>query len=288
MNPIAGQGRATGYVERLRERLVVNGMSVATVDGSPARAELLDGYSAAVVVGGDGTLNRWLGALSASNTPVWHAPMGTENLFARTFRHDTHPDRFVAAVRRFQPRVIDLGDCGGRLFSIMASFGPDAEVVRAVSAKRTGGISRLTYAGPIAGRLFQYASARGSVECDSLPMIAGRLGMLVIANLSAYAVRLDPAWHALPDDGKLSVVHLPGRTAFGVGARLLAGYARDESIIPGRLTVDAQLVEISCDAGQQPPAIQLDGDLLHPDAWDSDRLTVKVVPNALQVLVPAD
>lgn len=286
VNPIAGRGRARGYVEQLRERLVGEGMSVGAVDGTSPRAGLLGGYDAAVVVGGDGTLNRWLGALSASSTPVWHAPTGTGNLFARAFGHDARPERFVAAARRFRTREIDLGDCGGRLFAIMASLGPDADVVGAVSAKRAGRISRLNYVGPIASRLVRYANAECSVACDSRPVVVGRLGMLLIANLSAYAVRLNPAWHARPDDGRLSVVHLPGSTAFGIGARLVAGYARDENIIPDRLAVEARRVTIECGQDQQPPAAQLDGDLLDLDAWDGGRLTVRVVPKALRVLVP--
>ncbi len=285
VNPIAGRGRARRLVADYASALRSAGMTVEAVDHQPGATDDLSGHDVATVIGGDGTLNRWLPKLVAARTPVWHVPMGTENLFARSFQHGPTPSRFVRAVREQSWSSIDLGCCGGRLFSIMVSLGPDADVVDAVTTQRRGSIRRLDYARPIATRLVRGLTSSGSVVCDGRTMLDGAIGMLVVANLPAYAARLNPAWEAEPDSGELSVVHLPGHGAIGVALRLLAGIARDPEIVPDRQAIGAKRIEIECVA---PPAVQVDGDLLDPSAWEGTRLTISIQPGALRVLTPVD
>lgn len=289
VNPIAGRGRAGALVADFASELRSAGFDVVRIEQQqPGDGKELTLFDAAVLMGGDGTLNRWLPRLAEGRTPVWHVPLGTENLFARSFGHGMAPEAFIRAARRMSHVSMDLGRCGGRLFSIMASIGPDADVVRTVSERRRGAITRLNYARPIASQLLKGRKTSGRVTCDGRTVLDGPIGLLVAANLPAYATRLNPAWHAVPHDGLVSLVHLPGRGAFSVGLRLLAGLARDPELVPGRLATESSRIEIEIDdVLRPPPAVQIDGDLLGPSAWEGHRLVIEIVPDALRVLAPS-
>lgn len=285
INPIAGRGRAPQFVAQFESRLQRVGFTIERFESQPESPEALAPFDTAVVVGGDGTMNRWLPVLSASGVSVWHVPMGTENLFARYFRHGPSAERFIRAARSRQATTVDLGRCGGRLFAIMLSLGPDADVVQAVAEQRAGPIRRMSYARPVLGRLRRGLTTRGTVTTGDQIMVDGPIGMLIAANLPSYAVGLNPAWHAQPSDGVLTVVHLPGRGSFGIGARLAAGLTRTHALVPGRDAREAARIEIRChQAADMPPSVQIDGDLLDQAAWDGDRLLIESVPKALRVL----
>ena len=284
VNPIAGRGRALQAVAEFRETFGSCGIAAEQFSDPAAAPGTLDGFDAALVIGGDGTLNRWLGSLASSGLPVWHVPFGTENLFARTFGHSRRPERFVAAMHAGERLRIDLGCCGERLFAIMLSLGPDADVVRAVAAARAGAITRLSYAGPILRQLFTPLHESSRVMIDDEHFISGRLGMVVVANLPSYAAWLNPAWHADPADGSLDIVRLGGEGPIGIGLRLLAGWSRDPDLIPDRSVASGRAIEVHC---EQPVAVQVDGDHLDIDTWAGNRLRIETIPAALDVLLPS-
>ncbi|QKK09344.1 MAG: hypothetical protein HND58_15050 [Planctomycetota bacterium] len=53
-----------------------------------------------VAVGGDGTVYHALPQLLRSKTPVYHAPAGNENLFAREFGMTANPATLLGALKR--------------------------------------------------------------------------------------------------------------------------------------------------------------------------------------------
>ncbi|MFM7134381.1 MAG: diacylglycerol/lipid kinase family protein, partial [Planctomycetota bacterium] len=89
-NPISGAGRALATAQRLAHALEAEGREVGLVPTERRPGELwlrprLSGAEALVVVGGDGAVRLSASEAARAGVPLWHAPTGTENLFARAF-----------------------------------------------------------------------------------------------------------------------------------------------------------------------------------------------------------
>jgi diacylglycerol kinase family enzyme len=152
-NPISGSGRAHATAARMREGLERAGHRVAMIPterGAPsewlrpalergARGSIELGsieagsieagpIEAVVVAGGDGAVRLAAGECARAAIPLWHAPCGTENLFARSFGMRSDPAAVASALVARRTRAIDLGHADGQPFVLMASFGFDADV----------------------------------------------------------------------------------------------------------------------------------------------------------------
>jgi diacylglycerol kinase (ATP) len=294
-NPYSGAGRAARAAEELRATLEGAGHEVERVETSldPQKSWLdaaMERVDLAIVVGGDGAVRLASGAAGRTKTPIYHYPLGTENLFARAFEKKRNPGQLLEAIDRFETIELDLGIANGRKFLIMATLGFDADVVHALAAKRTGGISHLSYAGPILSQLLKGRPPTLTVEVDGRTMINGRPGWLVVANSPHYALRTNPAWRASMTDGRLDVVFFPARSSLRTlfhmaGCRL--GLQRRS----GR-TAYAHGAEVRVKA-EPRRRYQLDGDPPERHADDdpttddsSPDLFIHVRPSFVPVLLP--
>lgn len=215
-NPRSGRGKALGLGGELEALLLARGHSVFRPDLTPeldlrAAAE---GSDRLVIVGGDGTIHHAAGPAAASGVPVYHLATGTENLFARYFRMPRNPLRAVTALELdHAPRAIDLGSASGLPFCLMCSFGVDASTIHRVEAARgrTGG--HLAYVVPVFAETFHPRPARLRISGDGRTIAEGFVGTAVVANLPAYALRVDPCPDADPHDGMLDLALLPATTS---------------------------------------------------------------------------
>ncbi len=220
-NPISGAGRARAAAERLREGLARTGIPVDLVPteradpGGWLRPRLVPTLRAVVVAGGDGAVRMVAPEAAIAGVPLWHAPCGTENLFARAFGMSADPERVAAAIASPVVRRIDLGRANGEPFLLMASAGFDATVVHELARHRKGSITHLSYLRPILRTLARWKASGVVWTIDGEPQELGP-GLVVVGNLPEYGLRLNPALEAVPDDGLLDAVHLPVRGAAGL------------------------------------------------------------------------
>lgn len=172
-NPYSGKKGNRQHVDALAEALAGQGMKARQVWDLEERAELLgepgvgEKYRCVVSAGGDGSMAGVVNDLGkggdTTRAAIAMLPLGNENLFAKEFGYDKGVGRLAAAIGRMETRTIDVGQAGDTLFTLMASAGFDAEVVRRVDQWRraTDGqglrrVSRLSYARPIASALAGY------------------------------------------------------------------------------------------------------------------------------------
>ncbi len=288
VNPRSGRGCAVEAAQAIVLAIRATGQPVHVVH-VPATQPLADHLreaQACIVVGGDGTLHHLLADLHASQTPVYHAALGTENLFARQFAMSPNSDRVLDALR--EPRVasIDLGLCNDTLFAIMVGVGFDGAVVAEVARTRGGSIRKLTYLVPGLRAARAWRAPLVRVEIDALPLHGPFHASLVIANCSRYGGGLNPAPNAQPDDALLDLVLLRCRSASGlVLPALRARLARH------RVGTRAELhraASFRIRADGPGAVLQLDGEAVAPQpsaqAIDAD---IRVLPGALRVLLPA-
>ncbi len=119
-----------------------------------------------VVVGGDGAMRLAAASAVRTGTPVYHYPLGTENLFSREFGMSASPAALLDALRSLRVEHVDVGVANGRTFLLMVSMGYDAEVIHDLSARRGGGISHLSYLGPLVRQLRRWRPPELTVRAD--------------------------------------------------------------------------------------------------------------------------
>jgi diacylglycerol kinase family enzyme len=264
-NPASGRGRALNLARALREAVLFAGHEVEECSArDPSASETIRRAEAVVIVGGDGTVHYQLPALARSDAALWHAPTGTENLFAREFGMTTSEDDLLAALEQDEKAAVDLATLNGRYFAIMAGVGPDASIVARVAAARTGTISKLSYAWPSTLEAFKPSLPEMSIDIDGERVINQQPGFIVV------------------DDGLLDVVFFPCRSrvralSWTLGCRL-GRQGKSRYLISRR----AKRVRIEIDPAHRA-MLQLDGEFA---GNASGELNIEVQPAALRVLRP--
>jgi len=304
-NPVSGAGRATQAAESTLAALRERGHDVATVASRlESTAEWLDpalkGAEALVIAGGDGAMRLAAPAACRTQTPVFHLPLGTENLFAREFEMRGGIETLLQALQARRVRRVDVGVANGRLFLLMASVGFDAEVVHTLAASRGGRISHFTYIKPILSTMRTWTPPALSIEIDGRTVIDGQTGMVVVANSRQYGWRIDPAVNADMADGVLDVIFMPARSLMQLVAWAVRCRMRRQLAHASTVTARGRSIVIRSD---RPQHFQLDGDPpgfvkeLLPDGFEAAgwpaaesadgqplELRVGIVPQRLPVL----
>lgn len=298
-NPISGAGRALATAEAISQGLSADGVEVELIPTEPRPAESwlrpkLARASHIVVAGGDGAVRLVAPEAARAGRPIWHAPCGTENLFARAFGTSRDARQLGRAIISGQTRRIDLGRvtyagpdaaaAPAEHFTLMASVGFDADVVHALSARRKGSISHLSYAVPILELLSRWTPSTLAWTIDGETEHLGP-GLVFVGNMPEYGGRLNPVAGAIADDGLLDAVYLPARRALDLVPwlpLLRTGWHRSHPLLRERrgriVTVHASPAAL----------VQLDGDpALAPfQGHRVSEMTLATAPCALEVLLP--
>ena len=296
-NPIAGSGHAHTAAEEMKRGLESDGADVVLIATERAAAKLwlrprLAGVSTLVIAGGDGAVRAAAAEAAAAGVPIWHAPSGTENLFAKSFGMTRDPRAIGRAIRRGRVQHIDLGyaSCGGgdrgdhsaaEAFTLMASIGFDADVVHALSARRRGGITRASYLPPICEAFCSWRPAHLAWTIHGEREELGR-GVVIAANLPAYGLKLNPAADATADDGLLDCVFIPARAAVELLPWIvLLRTGLHRGCRPMRFRRAAAVV-LHADP---PQRFQLDGDAAGAGQLHGE-VRIETRPRALTILLP--
>lgn len=220
VNPRAGQRFRGTLIDQLCAELAERSFSCESFtdisDFEQRAAELHAGghLRAVVAAGGDGTI-----ALLANRTPpgapLAILPLGTENLLAKHFGLAAEATDLAQIIADGYTWQLDMGEANGRLYSLMAGCGFDAEVVRLLHTERKGNIHHLSYVKPIveAIRTYDYPELRvryapaepaaGSPADELSEELTAR--WVFVVNVPRYAGGLNLAPGARGDDGLLDV-----------------------------------------------------------------------------------
>ncbi|MFL5245279.1 MAG: diacylglycerol/lipid kinase family protein [Gemmataceae bacterium] len=278
-NPKAGSRSRLQAVDELIENLASRGLQPALCWERESFSEQLkktDGLIRCVVAaGGDGTLQEVINR--APGLPISILPLGNENLLARHFHVARSGKELVETIMHGHSKKLDLGRVNGRIFSLMAGIGFDAEVVHRIHQSRLGHINKLSYVWPILKTLHDYAFPAMEAEImDTGERLQG--AMAFVFNFPEYGLRLPIAPEATPDDGLLNlcVFEQPG---IGALLRYLDAVVRGRQ--GQRSDIQCRLVKRVRFWSQYPVPLQLDGD---PAGWLP--AAVEVLPAALSLVVP--
>ncbi|MHC4975006.1 MAG: diacylglycerol/lipid kinase family protein [Planctomycetota bacterium] len=285
MNPRSGRGRADAMADGLSDSMRDAGHEVVRIDlggESDARLRQVLGEGADVlcVTGGDGTVHHAALAASIHEVPIYHIPMGTENLFAREFGMTQRWETLRAALDRFEVTRVDMGECEDRTFLVMASMGPDASVVCNLAQARSGSISHMSYVPHIAREALRPRLLPLRIHADGELLVDGAVGQVVVATMRQYASRIDPCPDADRADSLLDVVFFPARTTVGIVSHLARCRFRWRDH-PRTVRANARHVRVEALAGGAP--LQLDGEGV---VGLGNPLDIRIRPASLVVLLP--
>jgi diacylglycerol kinase (ATP) len=263
-NPVAGSGERQGRVRSLVERLTNAGFRTEIVPNIDRLVEqsqqaLADeSLRGVIAAGGDGTASLVANRLP-TGVPIATFPLGTENLLANYLRHTSEESACVQLLRSGATTWLDAGRANGRLFTLMAGCGFDADVVDRLHRSRRGNIRHWSYVWPILDSIMSYSypalkvhladpeGGEREVECR----------WAFVVNVPRYACGLCIAPDAKANDGLLNVV------TFKEG-NLLAGLRYLSGVFAGSHT---EWSDVTCwqtnslrIESSEPAPYQLDGD----------------------------
>lgn len=217
VNPHAGAGNRQAVVADLSREFAARDLTATIISDIDRLADEVAQRTAAgrlravVAAGGDGTV-RLLAERTPPGTPLLVLPLGTENLLARYLELTADPRQIAAVAAAGKTIAFDAASANGRLFTLMAGCGFDADVVRRLHENRRGHIQHLSYAKPILDAIRSYEYPELRVRCvpvredgsdGEAAEIAAR--WVFVVNLPRYAGGLSFAPGATGTDGLLDV-----------------------------------------------------------------------------------
>lgn len=285
LNPRAGLAaqRAQAALEEARAFWPDLELKVTTRAGDArtwAREAAESGYDAVLAVGGDGTANEVASGLLGSPTALGLVPVGSGNGLARTLGIPLKPRIAVELLPRSVRRRMDVGMVNDRPFLNVAGVGFEAAVGHAFHEHGLQGGRRgiLPYVRISLRMTFRYRAELWRIEAGEL-RLQTRAFLVAFMNGRQYGAGAVMAPGACLDDGLLDVAVIEDAPRLELLAnvpRLFLG--RLESFRRYRRFAAPELV-LTRDG---PFEHHRDGE---PESA-ADRLHVRLLPKALNVLVP--
>jgi YegS/Rv2252/BmrU family lipid kinase len=176
-----------------------------------ARAAVARGARLVMAWGGDGTINEVASALAFGEIPLGIVPAGSGNGLARQLGVPRVAQDAIRQAIAAEPRRIDVGELGDRLFVNAAGVGFDAHVARRFNLRSYGRRGLLTYAWITAKALRTYR-ARDYVITTSAARLETKAIIVTAANSAEFGNGAYIAPGARVDDGLLDLVVVEERS----------------------------------------------------------------------------
>ena len=281
-NPTSGSGRGRLEIRTLIRSLRTAGLKVRLfasrerLDRFLEPITIRDRVRCLVAAGGDGTVASL--AHRHPTLPIAVLPLGTENLVARHLQVRRCGDSVARTIVQGHTRVFDTAFVNDQRFLLMASAGLDADVVRRLSARRTGNIGRSSYLLPVMTAFLKYDYPQLRVISADGDQLAE--GTHVIAtNIPEYGFRIPFAPTACPHDGSLDVRVFRRSGVLATLRHLIRTWCglpdRNSDVV--RFT--AQEIQIKATTDTAP--VQFDG-----DPADSCPVRIRIDPQSMTLVVP--
>jgi diacylglycerol kinase (ATP) len=292
VNPAAGGG-AISLAGRIEMQLP--GLAVRVTRGAGHATELTRellraGYDCILAIGGDGTVNEIVNGFFDGGSPIDSGaavavlPLGTGGDFRRSLGIRSLEDA-VQAVRRWHPRLIDIGrltylDPRGiqrnRYFANVVSFGMGGEVaVRAKGRFRALGGKAAFFLAAL-GALTSYRAKSVEIELDGVAVGTHTILNIAIGNGRYHGGGMHVCPNAVLDDGRLDVTVIDSLSLFELIRDRAALYSDNIYLHPKTRGHRAAQVRAR---SHERVAVEADGEPL-----GFLPLQAEVIPRAIRVL----
>jgi YegS/Rv2252/BmrU family lipid kinase len=287
LNPVAGSCIATDVRQTLEQHFEGQ-CEIYETTGSESenvtevtRAALARNFSMIIAIGGDGTVSDVAEALIDTDVPLGIIPAGTANVFARELELPLDLEGACTMLAgQHGTTSVDAMQVGEKYFVLQIGIGIDSLMIRDTARQAKRRFGRAAYLWTAFTRLIGYQPERFTIMVDG-KRSRPRASQVLIANggvLGIPPLRWGP--HIRPDDGRIDVCIISARTAVDyIGLAwhtLMSQQRRDRNV---RYLSAKQSILVSAD---HPLPVQADGEII-----GETPLHVRVVPDALRVIVPA-
>jgi YegS/Rv2252/BmrU family lipid kinase len=282
VNPSAGRGRAARLLPQVEAGLRARGLAFRverTHSLAHARELARDALAAGEVaagMGGDGLLGAIAGELRGTDGVLGVLPGGRGNDFARKLGIGPDVERACDVLATGRVQAIDVAEAGGATYLGIASAGLDSDVQDIANATRVP-LGELIYVYSTLRALRGWRQARWQVVVDGEALSFSGYSVAV-ANSGVFGGGMYLAPEASLDDGLLDVVM--------IGACAKRRYLANLPQVFKGTHVTSDTIkflrgrEIAFHA-DRPFRVYADGDPIAELP-----VTIRVVPRALQVLIP--
>lgn len=283
INPVAGTRRKQMILDAINARFPPTTREVLFSEyqghaRTLAAQKVAAGYEAIVAVGGDGTVNEVASALVKTTCKLGIIPAGSGNGLARHLGIPMEPAAALEVIADHTVQVIDSGKVNGRYFFCTCGTGFDASVGKKFADDPKRGMGSYVRA-----TIHQYIvySPKSYVLKTENKKVRLDAFLVTFANSGQYGNNAYIAPNAKIDDGYLDLCILrpfPKSSTLELGLRLFFKNI-DQSPYLELMRVQKATVRRR---GKKKITIHLDGEPVKTRA----KLKVKVIPGALQVMVP--
>jgi len=255
VNPVAGGGRMGRRWPKIEPVLAarLGPLTVIKTDAPGETCDLarqlaMDGADLVIAAGGDGTISDAVSGLmqaradSGKMAELAIVPVGNGSDFARGLGLVADAERLADRIAKGEKRAIDAGrvsyvtDEGAlhsRCFINIASLGVSGPVDRAINTARGGGriSGGALFLFHTMRELIRYRFQEVRVTVDDAEPIEARIALVAIANAPYFGGGMKIAPDARPDDQKLDMVIVRGRSKLSLirDLRLVYSGAHRES-----------------------------------------------------------
>jgi diacylglycerol kinase (ATP) len=284
---VAHRGKTLGGgLQELRSRLESDIGAVTMwceVDKSrmapEAAQRCVDGGADLLIVwGGDGTVQRVLGAVAGAEVTLGIIPAGTANLLATNLGIPKDIGGALDVALHGARRDLDVGVVNGERFAVMAGAGLDAVMIKDADGKFKERLGRLAYV--VSGvRASGRRNTKMIVDVDGSRWFKGRAGCVLFGSMGTLTGGLVAFPDADPCDGllEIGVVTADSRIQWARVVGRMATKHPDRTPLTratrGRKAIVrfAKRTAYELDGGDRPP---------------TKKLKVRVEPGAVRIAVP--
>jgi YegS/Rv2252/BmrU family lipid kinase len=289
MNPVAGVSQPEAVREKVGAAFQSRDIPFEIYETTgkenlrqKVRSAVKQGFQLFVAAGGDGTLSGVIDGLVGTQIPLVILPTGTWNTVAQIMNIPLQLDPALELVfQEHTIRTVDALEVNQSFFLLSVSAGVGSRTMEDVKRQEKRRFGKLVDLWKGIKQLMEFRSYLFDVKIDGNPA-RFRASELMVANspsLGLKALQLDPSIHM--DDGKLNVCRIYANT-LGEYLRLAISMLRGDQKHNWNVFCVEATREVEIRSREKLP-VQGDGDII-------GRLpvTVKIVPKAVQIVVPPD
>jgi len=241
------------------------------------KAALARGARLVMAWGGDGTINEVASTLAFGEVPLGIVPAGSGNGLARQLGISASPADAIRRAISAEPRAIDVGEAGDRMFVNLAGIGFDAHIASLFNQQgtRRGFINYIKLS---LRALLSYVPENYTITPDGAAPTRVRAVMITVANSPEFGNGAIIAPGARVDDGLLDLVVLEERSRLRTVAHLPKLFRGTVDRAPGYSIRRVARATIESD---RPMVYHVDGEPVS----GGTSLRIRVHPGALYVAV---
>ncbi|MEO1376727.1 MAG: YegS/Rv2252/BmrU family lipid kinase [Cyanobacteria bacterium J06635_10] len=287
-NPVAGSNNSEQELERIKELLCSEfeldiQCTTKEVGADKLAQEAVNkDFKIIIAAGGDGTISKTAKALGETTIPLGVIPRGTVNAFASASGIPDTIDEACKTILSGKTRRIDIGRCNGKLMTLFAGIGFEAETIDNTSQEAKKRWGALAYLVPVIQQLRKLELFEAEIETSD-KKISVSAGAITVANAAPpTSILAQGPESIIYDDGLLDITIISSETwisAIATSYQLLKTGLQEDAAKSNDISyLRTKRVKITTNP---PQKIVLDGEII-----GHTPLEVECIRDGLTVLVP--